>query len=86
MFKLPHRKYYDKETFDRGNNTNFHKNPSPRYYVSFVFYRELSGFVARGETLKKPIILDFTATWSGPNKKMDKETYSDELIASVIRV
>lgn len=34
--------------------------------------------------LKKTIILDFTATWCEPFKKMDKETYSDELIASVI--
>lgn len=48
------------------------------------FQNKYSVLLAEAKRLKKPMILVFSANWCSPCLKMEKETFSDEYVASFI--
>ena len=53
-------------------------------FSASFFTGSYQDLLQEAKRLKKPIILDFSASWCAPCKKMERDTYSNELIASVI--
>jgi len=58
--------------------------PGTKIVVDFDEELDFAGLLKKVRSSKKMLMLDFTATWCAPCKKMDKYVYSDSRVGNVI--